>query len=102
MKEEYKYNGQPLTPEQIVRLDNAANAPISFDEDAPILSQEQLKEMRAIAAVQRKARKKGVVSLRLDSETINIAKAIEPSYTSLMGRVLYKALRDPEYIKDCL
>lgn len=73
-----------------------------YDEDNPPLTDEQLEHMRQIAGFQRAMRKKEVVALRLDKESLNIARSFGQGYTGILGRILYKALRDPEYIKDCL
>ena len=94
--------GRPVTEDQKKEITKAKAMPISYDEDCPELTPEQLDEMRKIAKAQREARKKQTVSLRLDGESILIAKKLGTSYTSLMSRILYKALRDSEYIKDCL
>ena len=93
---------QPLTPAQIEEIEKASKNSIMYDEDSPQLTAEQLDLMRKIAAKQREERKKQTVSLRMDGESISIAKSFGKGYTGLMSRILYKALRDPEYIKDCL
>lgn len=94
--------GQPLTQAQIAEIEMAKSMPITYDEDCPELTDEQLEQMRKIAVQQRAERKKKTISLRLDSESINLAQSFGKGYTGLMSRILYKALRDPEYIKDCL
>lgn len=100
-----KYNmksGEPLSPEQIKEIEIAKSKPITYDEDCPKLSEDQLNMMREIANRQRAERRKQTVSLRLDLESITLAQSFGKGYTGIMSRILYKALRDPEYIKDCL
>lgn len=100
---EYKLKpNQKLTKKQKEEIDKASKMPVVFDEDSPELTSEELDEMRRIAVAQREARKREPISLRIDQESIRIAKSFGDGYTSLMSRILYKALRDPEYIKDCL
>ena len=103
MKVKYKMKpNQPLTLTQIEEIEKASKLPITYDEDCPKLTVEQLDLMRKIAAKQREERIKQTVSLRLDGESISLAKSFGKGYTGVMSRILYKALRDPEYIKDCL
>lgn len=40
--------GTPLTPEQIKRLDALKDRPITFDEDCPEMTDEQLKKFRRV------------------------------------------------------
>lgn len=103
MRVDYKIKkGESLTSEQKRRIDRASSMPITYDEDSPRLTPEQIDEMRRIAILQRESRKKQTISLRLDWESINLAQSFGKGYTGLLSRILYKALRDPEYIKDCL
>lgn len=102
MKVQYKLNEKTkLTDAQIERLNALAERPVDLS-DQPELSDEQLRRMHDIAQLQREMRKKEVVAIRLDQESIGIAKALGKGYTGIMGRILYKALRDPQYIRDCL
>lgn len=47
--------GTPMTEEQIQRINDAANRPITFDEDCPELSPAQLEQMRQ-AVIERNRR----------------------------------------------
>ena len=40
--------GTPLTPEQIKRLDALKDRPITFDEDCPEMTDEQLKQFKRV------------------------------------------------------
>ena len=40
--------GQPLTPEQIKRLDALKDRPIVFDEDCPEMTEEQLRQFKRV------------------------------------------------------
>ncbi len=54
------YEGQRLTPEQISEIDAAAKRPLTFDEDCPALSPDQLRKFSALAELQRKQRKQRI------------------------------------------
>ena len=40
--------GTPLTPEQIKRLDALKDRPITFDEDCPPMTDEQLRQFKRV------------------------------------------------------
>ena len=40
--------GTPLTPEQIKRLDALKDRPITFDEDCPEMTEEQLRQFKRV------------------------------------------------------
>ena len=40
--------GTPLTPEQIKRLDALKDRPITFDEDCPPMTEEQLRQFKRV------------------------------------------------------
>ena len=54
------YEGQRLTQEQISEIDAAAKRPLTFDEDCPALSPDQLRKFSALAVLQRKQSKQRI------------------------------------------
>ena len=48
-------HGTPLTPEQIKRLDDLKNHSVTFDEDCPEMTDEQLKQFRRVNPPQNRA-----------------------------------------------
>ena len=94
--------GQQPTEEQKQRILKAAGHPIVYDEDSPELTEEQYREFALVAARQRKARKKPVVSLRISPETLAKAKLLGRGYTSVLSRLLDLAIDNPEMVKKCL
>lgn len=52
------YENEPLTEQQIKQIEAADKKPIVFDEDCPELTDQQLKEIAAMAAQQRAERRK--------------------------------------------
>ena len=83
-------------------LNNAEKLPVLIDEDSPSYSEEEMKRLIEIARQKNELRKKSLVSLRIDQDSINIAKSFGEGYTALMSRVLYYGLRDPEILEKAL
>lgn len=54
------YEGQRPTQEQIAEINAAAKRPLTFDEDCPALSPEQLRKFSALAELQRKQSKQRI------------------------------------------
>ena len=83
-------------------LERAAKMPTVIDDDSPAYSEEEMDRLIEIARQKNEARKKAIVSLRIDQDSINIAKAFGEGYTALMSRVLYFGLRDPVILEKAL
>ena len=92
---------KPLTPEQKEELEKAKQMPITFDEDCPELTPEQLKKFRRVSEI-RQERKKQVVTLRLSAKTLEKAKSLGKGYTSILSRILESVLNDNEMIEHFL
>lgn len=88
--------------EQIKMLEQAAKLPISFDEDCPELSEEELAKFRRISDERKNERRKQVITLRVSSSTLARAKALGSGYSGVLSRMLDMCLSDPEIIKRCL
>ncbi len=52
--------------------------------------------------MQVKTGKKYGVSIRLDEESIEIAKAYGSGYTSLLAKIIYLGIRDPEILSKAV
>ena len=52
------YENEPLTKEQLKQIEETDKKPIVFDEDCPELTEQQLKEIAAMAAQQRAERRR--------------------------------------------
>ncbi|MCQ2414525.1 MAG: BrnA antitoxin family protein [Eubacteriales bacterium] len=89
----------PLTAEEIESLKKAQMEPISYDEDSPALSAEQLSEFIRIKDVNRNKRVKQPVTLRLSQQSIDTAKSLGKGYTSVLGRILENILSNPDMLK---
>lgn len=93
---------QNPTKEQIEMLQNAASAPIKYDEDCPALSDEELQDFKWISKEKQLERRKQTVTLRLSPQALNKAKSLGKGYTSVLSRILENVLTDNEQIKHYL
>ncbi len=95
-------HGQKPTKEQLNEIKKASKLPITFDNDCPELTAEQLQEFAVLAKAQKKARKKQVLALRVSSDTLSKAKTFGKGYTGLLSRILDEAMKDPDFLRKCL
>ena len=93
---------KPLTKEQKKRLDELEKRPVKFDEDCPELTEEQLSEFRRVSEQRKEERRKKTVTIRLSSRSLTKAKSLGKGYTSVLSRILEKALDDDDLIRKCL
>ena len=88
-----------LSEESLARLAALKDRPIDYS-DIPKYTREELKRMRLMAI---EIRKKQMFSLRLQCSTISWWKqTVGEGYTGVMARLLDKATKHPEWIKECL
>lgn len=92
----------PLTEEQILMLKEMDKMPITFDEDCPELTEEQLKQFRRASEVNHRERNKQNVTLRLSPQALRKAKSLGKGYTSVLSRILESALKDNDTIQRYL
>jgi uncharacterized protein (DUF4415 family) len=90
------------TKEQIEMLKKAAQMPITYDDDSPMLTDEELLEFRRISEINKDNRRKQTVTLRLSPQAVEKAKSLGKGYTSVLSRILETALSDNEIIKQYL
>ena len=83
-------------------LQEMEKKPISYDEDCPELSDEELAQFRRISDIRNEERRKQTVSLRLSPQAMKKAKSLGKGYTSVLSRILEAALNDNEVIKKFL
>ena len=95
-----KPNQKP-TKEQMLEVQKAAQNPITFDEDCPEFTEEQLAQFKRIlsyAEYYKKETRKQNVTLRLSPQTIKKAKSLGKGYTSILAAIIENALNNPEGI----
>lgn len=96
------HKGDKLTEEQILMLKEMDKMPITFDEDSPELTEEQLKQFRRASEVNHRERNKQNVTLRLSPQALRKAKSLGKGYTSVLSRILESALKDNDTIQRYL
>jgi hypothetical protein len=88
-----------LSEESLARLAALKDRPIDYS-DSPKYTREELQAMRLMAV---EMRKRQMFSLRLQHSTISWWKEnVGEGYTGIMARLLDKATKHPEWIKECL
>lgn len=93
---------QSPTPEQMEMLANAASSPVSEDDEYPEFSEEELRQFKRIASERKVNRQKQTITLRLSPQALKKAKSLGKGYTSVLSRILEKALENPDIIKHYL
>ena len=88
-----------LTAEEIRELEQAEQKPVTFDEDCPEMTVEQLLEFKPF---RRKRQPKQTVSLRLSPSTLDLAKRYGNGYTTFLSRLLDEAIKDEALVRRCL
>ncbi len=87
------------TSKEIKEIKEAAARPVTFDEDCPELTAEQLSEFKRISDINRDERKKQTVTIRISPQAMKKAKSLGKGYTSVLSRIIENALNDNEIIK---
>lgn len=90
------------TKEQIEMLNKVADRPVTFDEDARELTEEELAKFKRVSEERRNERRKQIVTLRVSPTTLAKAKSLGAGYSGVLSRMLDMCLNDPELIKKCL
>lgn len=90
------------TPEQIEMLKKAEQMLIPEDDDYPEFTPDQLMEFKRISDERKSDRVKQNITLRLAPQAIKKAKSLGKGYTSILSRILERALDDPETIQRYL
>lgn len=89
---------EELTEDEKKMLEKAEKAPITFDEDCPELTEEQLKKFRRISERRKSENRKETVTLRLSARSLRKAKSLGRGYTAVLSRILEEALNDNDII----
>jgi hypothetical protein len=79
----------------IERIKKAARYPVSFTEDCPELSPEDLKEFACLAAERNRRKKKRSVTIRIAPDVLENYKTMGNGYTGIMADVLKYAADNP-------
>ena len=90
------------TKEQVEMLERAKSMPVTYDEDLPEFTDEQLEQFRRVSEINRENRRKQSVTLRLSPQALKKAKSLGKGYTSVLSRILESALEDNQLIERYL
>jgi uncharacterized protein (DUF4415 family) len=88
--------------EQIEMLAKAARLPIHAEAEYPEFSEIELQQFKRISGERRADRQKQTVTLRLSPQALEKARSLGKGYTSVLSRILEKALDNPDTIKHNL
>ncbi len=88
---------KPLTPEQIKMLEEVEKRPITFDEDCPELTDEQLSK-----AYRASERKKPSVNIEVSPQTMEKVKALGNSSPSILSKLFEMAINNNDMLKQCM
>jgi len=88
--------------EQIEMLMSAAKLPIYAESEYPEFSEAELQQFKKISDARKADRQKQTVTLRLSPQTLEKARSLGKGYTSVLSRILERALDDPDIIKHNL
>jgi uncharacterized protein (DUF4415 family) len=91
--------GQKLTEAQREEIRAASRMPITYTNDAPELTPEQLAQFRKVNT---DGRERVSFTLRLPKNTLDWWRATGEDYTAAMARILDAARDYPELLKKCI
>ena len=96
---------EELTEKQLQMLKEAEEKPYQYDPDNPPITEEELAQFSRVSDLirdEKMNRRKQNVTLRLSPATINKAKALGKGYSSILSRIIEKALDDPKIVESLL
>ncbi|MCI6231716.1 MAG: BrnA antitoxin family protein [Selenomonas sp.] len=88
------------TKEQMEMLEAAGKMSTTFDEDAPELTEENLRSAYRVSERERSNDEDQEVTLRLSPWAIRKAKSFGKEYRAVLSRILEQALHNHEIIKE--
>jgi hypothetical protein len=81
-----------LTEEEIAELEAAEKMPITYDEDCPEMTPEELRQFVRVNSIR----------LNYSGEDAEKIRALGPNYRQILERLLSMALSDSEMVKKCM
>lgn len=94
--------GQQPTEKQIKEVIEASKHPITFDDDCPELTTEQLSHFKRAADTKQETAKKQSVTVQITPQALKKAKSLGKGYTSVLSLILENTLSDNELLKKYL
>ncbi len=93
------------TRKQMKMLEKAERKKPVYDKDNPPLTKEELKQFHRVSDIIREEREekcKQNVTIRLSPETLKKARALGKGYTSILAKILEKALNNPDITEQLM
>ena len=88
--------------DQIEMLRKAQKLPLHKEAEYPEFSETELLLFKKISTERKNNRQKQTVTLRLSPQALEKARSLGKGYTSVLSRILEKALDDPNIIQQNL
>lgn len=66
------------------------------------MTKAQYDKLKRISAESKQRHAKRLISLRIDQESIDIAKSFGKGYTNLFAKLIYIGIRDPEILRKAV
>ena len=92
----------PLTKQQRAELEALKDRPITYDDDCPPLTDEQLERFRRAIDERRAERKRETVTLRLKPQTLRRAKSLGKGYTRVLSDIIETVVSDEQLLQSFL
>ena len=92
----------PLTKQQRAELEALKDRPITYDDDCPPLTEEQLERFRRAIDERRAERKRETVTLRLKPQTLRRAKSLGKGYTRVLSDIIETVVSDEQLLQSFL
>ena len=92
----------PLTDEERAEIKALKNRPITYDEDCPPLTEEQLAQFQRAIDLRRAERKREPVTLRLHPQALRKAKSLGKGYTRVLSDIVETVLSDDQLLQSFL
>lgn len=92
----------PLTKQQRAELEALKGRPITYDDDCPPLTEEQLERFRRAIDERRAERKRETVTLRLRPQTLRRAKSLGKGYTRVLSDIIETVVSDEQLLQSFL
>lgn len=94
--------GDKPSDKAIREVRDAAKRPITYDDDAPEISDEDYARMAKLARKRKEDDQRVPVGLRIKRKTLNKAKATGKGYTGFLARLIDNAIDDEDLVKKSL
>lgn len=92
-----------VMPEEVrAELEALKEKPVTYDEDCPQLTEEQLTQFRLAIERRQEERRREPVTLRLHPQALKKAKSLGKGYTRVLSDIVETVLNDDVLLKSFL